>query len=39
MLKFVKRRRDLISLKTGVFLSALLVTVPKDGSVQKFKYC
>lgn len=28
-----------MSLRTDVFLPALLVTVPKDGRAQKFKYC
>lgn len=35
----MKRGRDLVSLKTDVFLPALLETVPKDGRAQKFKYC
>lgn len=28
-----------MSLMTDVFLLALLVTLPKDGRAQKFKYC
>lgn len=28
-----------MSLMTDVFLPALLVTMPKDGRAQKFKYC
>lgn len=28
-----------MSLTTDVFLPALLVTVPRDGRAQKFKYC
>lgn len=28
-----------MSLMTDVFLPALLVTIPKDGRAQKFKYC
>lgn len=39
MLWFVKRGRDLVSLRTDVFLPALLVAVPKDGRAQKFRYC
>lgn len=35
----MKRGRDLESLMTDVFLPALLVTMPKDGRAQKFKYC